>query len=148
MKYALYVGLGLLAHSVFLALQMQSELQAHHHGASANQRIPLPILFPATGAPDSTTTTERVVGNADVGAPVPWYIVLELLIGFLLAALGYISARRFYPIRLKDHQESMRYEHVMCTGPDFVQFHSGRMMATAAAAAAGKKGSAIKSKTA
>lgn len=118
MKLLFYAGLVLLSHATYVAFSMQDALQAHHHGAGGG----LAFVQTLTGAP-------ATVSNNAEGASLPLWVVVEVLIGFVLALLGYVMGTKLQSVRLADQQATMRYEHAIYT-TDFFHFnHRGAVVA-------------------
>lgn len=112
MKPVFLIGAALLAHAFYAALSMQEALQAHHHGASSTLK-PLDLT--------SSTLAESL----------PLWIIVEVIIGMVLAMLGYIAQAQLQKIRMQDHQVDMRYEQCTYTGTDFVHFnHRGAVVSS------------------
>jgi hypothetical protein len=113
MKHLFLVGLGLLGHALYVAFSMQEALQAHHHSASGG----LAFVQTITGASSSQNG----------GASLPLWVVMEVLVGFVLAIIGYVTQAKLQTVRLSDHQATMRYEHAVFT--DFIHFnHRGAVV--------------------
>lgn len=115
MKVLFFIGLALLGHAIYAAYSMQDALQAHHHAAGGG----IAFVQTLTGAPSS----------ASGAASLPLWIVVEVLLGFALALVGYIQQTKLQTVRLSDSQATMRYEHAAYT-QDFFHFnHRGAVVA-------------------
>lgn len=116
MRLVFVGGLALLGHAFHAAFSMQEALQAHHHAPGGGL-----AFLPSLGSLPS--------GSESSGASLPVWIVLEVIVGFILALIGYVAGTKLNKIRLSDHQSEMRYEHAVYT--DFIHFnHRGAVVSS------------------
>jgi hypothetical protein len=117
----------LLAHATFVAFLMRDELQAHHHGVggaiiSGSRADSAPLSSTAT------STASPLVG----GSVLPLYVVVEVLLGLVLAIGGCASSSSLHKVRQQDYLSSQSYDQSIFSGYEFAHFNHRGFAAVAA----------------
>ncbi|RNF11193.1 hypothetical protein TraAM80_01125 [Trypanosoma rangeli] len=129
-------GLLLLAHSFFLALRIREQLQEHHHGSSSG--VMASAYFPVS----SSTAGALAHINAST---IP--IFVELMIGVVVAIVGFVKQSKFKRARIIDKNCHQRYDDVIFTGVGFMHFnHRGSAMGSRSGEAENGDASTLASK--
>jgi len=123
-RLTLYLGLVLLAHGFYFAFSHREVLQAHHH-KGAHGFVPMA---------DFTSGATALTSAKAVMIPV----FLEVVVGMVLATLGYVRTKDLRPIRMQEHIRYARYDQQQNTGMGFMHFnHRGTLASRGAAATEG-----------
>lgn len=107
-KTALHILLGagllLMAHSVFEAMKIKDNLQAHHHASEADD--------------DGLRSSGTVEGHS-----LPLWIAIEAVLGMLLAIVGHIGDCNFAVILRRELAPKYRYDRVCGIDADSIHFN-------------------------
>ncbi|RNF01892.1 uncharacterized protein Tco025E_08502 [Trypanosoma conorhini] len=135
-RFMFPAGLLLLAHSFFLALRIREQLQEHHHGGSGG--VVASAYFPVS----SHATGALAHINAST---IP--IFVELMVGVVVAIVGFVKQLKFKRARVIDNNCHERYDDVMFTGVGFMHFkHRGSVMRSLPGEVAAEGASALAAK--
>ncbi|KAH9577585.1 hypothetical protein LSM04_008707 [Trypanosoma melophagium] len=111
------LGLLLLAHSLYHAHSLREHLQERHH--QKNGQVAAGGYFPfASAMADNTAHVNATT--------IPVFI--ELLVGVVLAIVGFVKQSTLHRARLIDKNREESYDSIMYTGVGFMHFnHRGAL---------------------